>query len=52
MIVGEHQDMPLTVEQKDIEYVNKFQTLEVTCRGLVMWIPTFHSQTTEFRVTL
>jgi len=27
MIVGEHQAIPLTVEQKDIEYVDKFQYL-------------------------
>jgi len=27
MIVGEHQATPLTVEQKDIEYVDKFQYL-------------------------
>ena len=27
MIVGEHQAIPLTVDQKDIEYVDKFQYL-------------------------
>jgi len=26
-ILGEHQAMPLTVEQKDTEYVDKFQYL-------------------------
>jgi len=27
MIVGKHQAIPLTAEQKDIEYVDKFQYL-------------------------